>query len=161
MRVMIINGPNINMLGVRERKIYGDKTMGYIYKLIRKCFPKQRRNILFYQSNHEGRIVDRIQRAKGLIDWIIINPAAFSYSGLSILDAMKSIDICYGEIHISNIFGRVGREKSIFSQNAVFTIAGMGYMGYIYALSYIYHGKKKIQNNETTKKAQKKKACMK
>lgn len=148
MVIAIINGPNINMLGIREPKHYGYKTWDSIEKELILLSDEIGVELMFYQSNHEGNIVDFIQINGCSLDGVLINPAAFTCSGYSIIDALESVKKPFVEIHISNIFKRAGwHEKSIFSEYAVGTISG--FLGYSYTLglySIINHLKE--ANNE-------------
>ncbi|MGX7582980.1 type II 3-dehydroquinate dehydratase [Candidatus Vidania fulgoroideorum] len=133
MKILIINGSNINMLGIREIKKYGKESLKYIENILNKKFS----NLFFFQSNYEGDIINKIHSLYKKIDWIIINPAGFSYNSYSIIDAIKSINVKFAEIHITNIFSRKNRKNSLFSKYSNFFISGMGYFGYIFAVYYI------------------------
>ncbi|AXN02528.1 3-dehydroquinate dehydratase II [Candidatus Vidania fulgoroideae] len=135
-KILIINGPNINMLGIREPKKYGKNKLSYINNKIKEKFEKKIK-LFFFQSNSEEKIIKKIHKSYKKINYIIINPAGFSYNSYSILDAMLSVDIKYIEVHITNIFSRKDRDRSIFSRNAICIISGMGYMGYISALKFL------------------------
>ncbi|MGX7589219.1 type II 3-dehydroquinate dehydratase [Candidatus Vidania fulgoroideorum] len=134
-KILIINGPNLNMLGIREPKKYGTYSLNFINKKIKHYFDKKIK-LFFYQSNSEEKIINKIHEFYGIIDYIVINPAGYTYYSYSILDAILSIKVKYIEVHITNIF-RNKRKKSIFSKNAICVITGMGYIGYIIALAYL------------------------
>ncbi|WDI79173.1 type II 3-dehydroquinate dehydratase [Candidatus Vidania fulgoroideae] len=135
-KILIINGPNLNMLGIREPKKYGKNKLSYINNKVNKRFEKKIK-LFFFQSNSEEKIIKKIHKSYRKINYIIINPAGFSYNSYSILDAIISINIKYIEVHITNIFSRKYRKKSIFSRNAICVISGMGYMGYISAIEFL------------------------
>lgn len=138
MHILIINGPNINMLGIREPDIYGKSTYKDLCDFIRKEADKLGIDIEFYQSNHEGDIVDKIQDALGKADGIIINPAAYTHTSVAILDALKAVCIPTCEVHISNVNKREDfRQISYVGLYADKTYAGYGFDGYIMALKYL------------------------
>ena len=138
MKILVINGPNINMLGIREKEIYGNKTYSDLVNLIKQEALKNEMEVHFFQSNHEGAIVDRIQEAYfQKFDGIIINPAAYTHTSIAILDAIKSVNIKTVEVHISNINKREEfRRKSIISSACEKTIFGKGFLGYKEALLF-------------------------
>ncbi|MGX7577072.1 type II 3-dehydroquinate dehydratase [Candidatus Vidania fulgoroideorum] len=136
MNILIINGPNMNILEKRG-KIYGKCKMHKINKFIKRFFFKKNLKISFYQSNYEGDIISRIHRNN--YDFLIINPAGFSYNCYPILDAILAINKKFIEVHITNIFSRKNREITIFSKKALSVISGLNYMGYIYAIDYLYN----------------------
>ena len=139
MKIAVINGPNINLLGLREPSIYGDKTLKEINEqlsnqaLIMDC------EIEFFQSNSEGEIVDYIQLLRERdFDGLIINSAAYTHTSIAIRDALLTINIPFVEVHISNIFKRESfRHKSYLSDISVGVVSGLGYMGYEYALDFL------------------------
>ncbi len=137
-KIIIINGPNLNLLGKREKDIYGNKSFDKIYEEL-KIFSKEAGIDLSYiQSNHEGTIVDKIHEIIGEIDFIIINPAAFTHYSYSIYDSLIASRIPLIEVHISNIFAREDwRGKSVISPAAVGVLSGLGTEVYKVALSYI------------------------
>lgn len=143
-QVAIINGANLNLLGVRESDNYGHETWEQIEKRLRKLEPQLDINLKIYQSNHEGDIVDFIQENLDVLDGIVINPAGFTINGYTILDALTAKKTPFIEIHLSNIFERGGwHSKSIFSRYAVGFIAGL--KGYSYDLglyAIVYYLKK-------------------
>lgn len=131
MKILVINGPNLNMLGIREPEIYGTLTLKKIEEEIRKNFG-QVCELEFFQSNHEGEIVDKIQSALNNFQGILINPAAYTHTSIAILDALKAVDIPTVEVHISDINQREDfRKHSYISYYAFKTIAGLGLNSYI------------------------------
>ena len=144
MRLLIINGPNLNMLGIREPGIYGTVTYeSLVRKLYNYCEGKSI-SCECYQSNHEGDIVDKIQQAYGRADGIIINPAAYTHTSVAILDAIKAVSIPTVEVHISKIDEREDfRQISYVGLVAEKTIAGHGIEGYFEAVDYLLENRKK------------------
>ncbi len=138
MKFLIINGPNINMLGIRDPGIYGDKTYSALVELIKSACEKEGIEPRFLQSNHEGAIVDEIQAAYGVFDGIIINPAAYTHTSVAILDALKAVSIPTVEVHISDVKEREDfRQISYVSKAAIKTIMGLGFDGYVKAVEYL------------------------
>lgn len=138
MKILVINGPNLNMLGLREPDIYGKGTYASLLELIRVHCEKKNIGCEFYQSNHEGDIVDRIQQAYGNTDAIVINPAAYTHTSVAILDALKAVAIPTVEVHISDINSREDfRKFSFVSLYAEKTICGLGFDGYLAAIDYL------------------------
>lgn len=138
MKILVINGPNINMLGIREPDIYGADTYDALIKKIADYCDKNNVEVDFFQSNHEGDIVDEIQSAYGVFDGIVINPAAYTHTSVAILDALKAVGIPTVEVHISDISTREDfRKFSYVSLYAEKTIAGRGFDGYIDAIEYL------------------------
>ena len=132
-QIAVINGPNINLQGVREPGIYGKTSWKEIEIKLKKYALEMDCNLNFYQSNHEGNIVDFIQRNMDNVDAIIMNPAAFSKTGYSILDALNVRNIPYVEVHLSNIINRGSwHAESIFTKNAIGCI--FGFKSYVYIL---------------------------
>ena len=137
MKILVINGPNLNMLGIREPDIYGKSTYNDLVEMIQKSADEKGVEVEFFQSNHEGGIVDRIQEAYGNTDGIIINPAAYTHTSVAILDALKAVAIPAVEVHISDVDEREPfRKHSYVSMIAKKTIKGKGFLGYIEALEY-------------------------
>lgn len=135
MRVLVINGPNLNMLGKREEDIYGSLTLEQINKLILSKANDLGIDIDFFQSNEEGKIVSKIQECSSEEDFIIINPAAFTHTSIAIRDALLSVKVRFIEVHLSNIFGREDfRQHSFVSSIALGVISGFGHHGYLMAL---------------------------
>ncbi|MEG1459913.1 MAG: type II 3-dehydroquinate dehydratase [Oscillospiraceae bacterium] len=135
MKILVINGPNINLLGIREPKIYGNRSYSDLLSHIKNEAEKLDVEVEFYQSNHEGDLVDAIQSALGRIDGIIINPAAYAHSSIAILDALKAVDLPTIEVHLSNPGIREEfRHVSITRRACLKSICGRGFEGYIEAL---------------------------
>ncbi|MGE0660414.1 MAG: type II 3-dehydroquinate dehydratase [Reyranellaceae bacterium] len=133
--VLIVNGPNLNMLGVREPAIYGRESLGDIVRACRVEATRLGMDVEFCQSNHEGVLVDQIQRARTANAGIIINPAAFTTTSIAILDALKAVDLPVIEVHLSNIHQREQfRRHSYVSLVARGVICGLGSHGYLLAL---------------------------
>ena len=135
MKILIINGPNLNMLGKRETNIYGNKTLDDLYQIIEKEFECE---FEFFQSNHEGEIIDKIHSAQGNFDGVVINPGAYTHYSYAISDAIKCVDLDFVEVHISNIHKREEfRSTSVTAKNCVGQISGLGFYGYILAVNYL------------------------
>ncbi len=131
MKLLVINGPNLNMLGIREPDVYGKQTFSDLEAFIEEICEKEGIEVSLFQSNHEGDIVDEIQAAYGEIDAILINPAAYTHTSVAILDALKAVAIPTVEVHLSDISQREEfRKHSYVSLVAVKTIAGKGFEGY-------------------------------
>ncbi len=152
MKILVINGPNINMLGVREPEYYGYETYDDLVEMIRnkareiserkynegKTDLKSKVFVSFFQSNHEGELVDTIQKAKGEYDGIIINPAAYTHTSIAILDALQTVDIPAIEVHISDLNAREEyRQISYVREACEACIMGQGLEGYCYALDML------------------------
>ena len=138
MKILIINGPNLNLLGLREPEIYGKQNYSALCALIRRSCEELSLDYEIYQSNHEGAIVDKIQDAYSVFDGIVINPAAYTHTSVAILDALKAVAIPTVEVHISDINSREEfRKFSYISLVAKKTIAGLGLDGYRVALEEI------------------------
>jgi 3-dehydroquinate dehydratase-2 len=134
-RVMILNGPNLNLLGVREPHIYGTTTLAQIKEACERDAKKLSLTLSFHQSNHEGELVDLIQSARQNADAIIINPAAYSFTSIAMVDAIKAFEGPVMEVHISNIHARDEYHRhSKISHAATGVICGLGPYGYIAAL---------------------------
>ncbi len=139
MKILVINGPNINMLGIREPGIYGKQTFSDLLNLLDDTATELGINVDQYQSNHEGALVDKIQEAYGTYDGIVINPAAYTHTSIAILDALKSVSIPAVEVHISDVDSRESFRKISYAGKAcVKTIKGLGLEGYRQALIYLY-----------------------
>lgn len=137
MKLFIINGPNLNMLGIREPEIYGKLTLQDIESKLKLYCAKNQIDVEFYQSNHEGEIVDIIQSAYKKADGIIINPAAYTHTSVAILDALKAVDIDTVEVHLSDVDEREDfRKFSFVSLFAKKVIKGKGEDGYIEAIDF-------------------------
>ncbi len=146
MKILVINGPNINMLGIREKNIYGSGSYDELIRLIKDYCDQNSIEVEFFQSNHEGSIVDTIQEAYGKFDGIVINPAAYTHTSVAILDALKAVKIPAVEVHISDISRREEfRQFSYITEACIQTIWGMGFEGYIEAVNII---KKHLQKTK-------------
>lgn len=140
MNLLIINGPNLNMLGVREPQIYGRDTLKDLENLVRAHCAQAGCAVEFFQSNHEGAIVDKIQEAYGAFDGIVINPAAYTHTSVAIPDALKAVGIPAVEVHLSDIAAREEFRKHSFTSHAcVATIKGKHFLGYIEAVDLLLH----------------------
>lgn len=139
MKVLVINGPNLNMLGIREKNIYGAETYEDLRTLIEKTFAEQEIEGEIYQSNHEGALVDRIQQAYfDGTDAIVINPAAYTHTSVAILDALKAVSLPAVEVHISDVKEREDfRQISYAGKACEKTIMGKGFFGYVEAIAYL------------------------
>ena len=145
MKLLIVNGPNLNMLGIRERNLYGAQDYDALCDFL--CAQAQRLNveIELFQSNHEGAIVDAIQSALGRMDGIVINPAAYTHTSVAILDALKAVALPAVEVHLTDINGRESfRHVSYAGMACEKTFAGLGFEGYRQAVAYLVNrGKEK------------------
>ncbi len=138
MKILVINGPNINMLGVREPHIYGKESYEALLTLIHRTALEEGLQIEHFQSNHEGAIVDKIQQAYGNTDGIVINPAAYTHTSVAILDALKAVSIPAVEVHISDVDSREQfRQISYAGLACEYTIKGQGLDGYRQAICYL------------------------
>mgnify|MGYP006376419717 CR=1 FL=1 len=138
MKILVINGPNINMLGIREPAIYGKNTYADLLRLLDATAVAENIEIEHFQSNHEGHIVDRIQDAYGQIDGIVINPAAYTHTSVAILDALKTVSTPSVEVHISDVDNREPfRQVSYAGLACEKTIKGQGIDGYRQAILYL------------------------
>ncbi|MBQ6336446.1 MAG: type II 3-dehydroquinate dehydratase [Ruminococcus sp.] len=138
MKILVINGPNLNMLGIREPDIYGRTTYADLCALIKTHAEKLGVEIELYQSNHEGDLVDKIQEAYGRIDGIVINPGAYTHTSVAILDALKAVAIPSVEVHISEVDKREEFRQISFVRLACFaTITGHGLDGYLEAMDML------------------------
>ncbi|MBO5150275.1 MAG: type II 3-dehydroquinate dehydratase [Anaerotignum sp.] len=139
MKLLVMNGPNLNMLGIREKNIYGAETYEDLKALIEKTFAEQGIEGEIYQSNHEGALVDRIQQAYfDGTDAIVINPAAYTHTSVAILDALKAVSLPAVEVHISDVKEREDfRQISYAGKACEKTIMGKGFAGYVEAILYL------------------------
>ena len=138
MKILVLNGPNLNMLGIREPGIYGSSTFADLLALIDRTAKDEGLDIEQYQSNHEGDLVDKIQWAYGKIDGIVINPAAYTHTSVAILDALKAVSIPAVEVHISDVDAREPfRQISYAGLACCKTIKGHGLDGYREAIEYL------------------------
>lgn len=131
MKIAIIQGPNLNMLGIREQHIYGSMSLEQIHDQLKNAAAQNGIEVEFFQSNLEGEIVDRIQECLGTVDGIMINPAAYSHTSIAIKDALSAVAMPVVEVHISNIYKREEfRQKSITAGASTGVISGFGPFGY-------------------------------
>lgn len=138
MRILVINGPNINMLGIREKDVYGNGSYVELLAFIEKVCAENDIDVHLFQSNHEGAIVDVIQQAYAKFDGIVINPAAYTHTSIAILDALKAVAIPTVEVHLSNVAKREAfRQVSYAGMAAVKTFMGLGFEGYKEALLFL------------------------
>ena len=138
MRILVLNGPNLNMLGIREPGIYGTNSFSDLLNLLEKTGQEEHIEIEQYQSNHEGCLVDRIQEAYGRVDGIVINPAAYTHTSVAILDALKAVSIPAVEVHISDVDSREAfRQISYAGLACIKTIKGQGLDGYRQAILFL------------------------
>ena len=140
MKILVINGPNINMLGIREPEVYGKETYADLTQYIDTVCEEKGVEVEIYQSNHEGELVDKIQGAYQKVDAIVINPAAYTHTSVAILDAMKAVNIPAVEVHLSEVSKREDfRQVSYVRTACVKTVAGKGFAGYKEAIEYLIH----------------------
>jgi len=138
MKILVINGPNLNMLGIREPGIYGKNTFADLLALLEETGREEGIEIKQFQSNHEGALVDEIQAAYGKFDGIVINPAAYTHTSVAILDALKAVSIPAVEVHISDVDARESfRQISYAGLACCKTIKGHGFEGYREAILYL------------------------
>ena len=138
MKILVLNGPNLNMLGIREPDIYGRDTFGNLLTLLQKTASLLNVEVTQYQSNHEGDLVDKIQQAIGMYDAIVINPAAYTHTSVAILDALKAVSIPAVEVHISDVDSREAfRQISYAGLACKHTIKGHGLLGYKEAILWL------------------------
>lgn len=143
MKILVINGPNLNMLGEREKDLYGKLSLGGIEKKIKEA-AGSKHELLFFQSNHEGALIDRIHRAfDESVDSIIINAGGLTHTSIALRDALLAVNIDFVEVHITNIFAReYYRKESYLSDIAIGVISGFQAEGYLMALGYLLTRKK-------------------
>lgn len=138
MKFLVLNGPNINMLGIREPEIYGREDYKYLCKTVENYANKKGIEVKLFQSNHEGSLVDEIQAAYKNFDGIVINPGAYTHTSIALLDAVKAVGIPTVEVHISDVSKREDfRQISYIRGACVKTVAGHGIAGYTEALEYL------------------------
>lgn len=137
-RILVLNGPNLNLLGTREPAIYGPTTLADIERDLSSAAASQDVTALFYQSNHEGALVDRIQAARSEgVDFVIVNAGALTHTSVALRDALAGVGIPFVEVHLSNVYRREPfRHRSYLSDLAVGVVAGLGAAGYRYALQF-------------------------
>lgn len=138
MKLLVINGPNLNMLGIREKELYGAKNYAALCAFIHETAKDLQVEVEIFQSNHEGALVDCIQQAYGKIDGIVINPAAYTHTSVAILDALKSVSIPACEVHLTDVNAREDFRKISFVRIACEkTFSGFGFEGYAMAMRYL------------------------
>ena len=138
MKILVLNGPNINMLGIREPNLYGKQTYQDLLNLLDETARAEEIEIIHYQSNHEGDLVDKIQWAYGKVDGIVINPAAYTHTSIAILDALKAVSIPAVEVHISKVNQREQfRQISYAGMACIKTVTGEGIQGYQHAIQIL------------------------
>ena len=138
MKILVLNGPNINMLGIREPGVYGSQSYGELLRLLEVWANELGVEMEHYQSNHEGCLVDKIQAAYGSFDGIVINPAAYTHTSIAILDALKAVAIPAVEVHISDVKAREDfRQISYAGKACIKTIMGQGLDGYRQAMAFL------------------------
>lgn len=141
MKILVINGPNINMLGIREKDIYGSDTFDNLIEVCLQTAKELSVEIECYQSNHEGDLMDKIQQAYGKVDGIVINPGAYTHTSIALLDALKAVSIPTVEVHISKVEERESfRQISYIRQACYKTITGCGINGYSMAIQSLVKG---------------------
>lgn len=138
MKILVINGPNLNMLGIREPSVYGNSTYADLCDMINSHCESKNAEVKIYQSNYEGDLVTEIQKAYGVFDGIVINPAAYTHTSVAILDAVKAVAIPTVEVHISDVSKREDfRRISYIRQACAKTICGHGFNGYLEAIDFL------------------------
>ena len=138
MKILVLNGPNINMLGIREPGVYGSQSYRELLRLLDEWAQELGVEMVHYQSNHEGCLVDKIQEAYGVFDGIVINPAAYTHTSIAILDALKAVALPAVEVHISDVSKREDfRQISYAGRACVKTIMGQGLEGYRQAMAFL------------------------
>ena len=138
MKILVINGPNLNLLGLREPGIYGKQDYKALVELVEKVCREEDIEVELFQSNHEGAIVDKIQAAYGIFDGIVINPAAYTHTSVAILDALKAASLPAVEVHISDVSSRESfRQISYAGMACIKTYMGHGFEGYAMAIRYL------------------------
>jgi len=144
MKILVINGPNLNMLGVREPDIYGRTDYAALCRMIESHAKARGAEVEIFQSNHEGDLVDAIQNAYGACDGIVLNPAAYTHTSVALLDALKAVGIPTVEVHISDVDAREPfRQVSYVREACVKTISGHGLSGYLEAMDFLIDGEAK------------------
>ena len=158
MKIAVIQGPNLNMLGIREQNIYGPMTLDQIHAQMKASADQNGVELEFFQSNLEGEIVDKIQECLGTVDGIIINPAAYSHTSIAIADAISAVSLPVVEVHISNIYKREEfRQKSVTASSSLGVITGFGPFGYhmgLIALMQILNEVKAVQQQQQQQQEQ-------
>ncbi len=138
MKILVINGPNLNMLGIREPGIYGNENYNSLLEKISAHAAEKKIEVDFFQSNHEGALVDKIQEAYGIFDGIVINPGAYTHTSIALLDAVKAVGIPTVEVHISDVSKREDfRQISYIRLGCVASVIGHGTNGYLEAMDIL------------------------
>lgn len=138
MKILVLNGPNLNMLGIREPEIYGKNTYSDLIDMINEYCKNEDITVEIFQSNHEGALVDKIQEAYKKFDGIVINPAAYTHTSVALLDALKSVGIPTIEVHISDVSTREDfRQVSFIRSYCIKTVCGLGFAGYVEAIKHL------------------------
>lgn len=145
MKILVLNGPNMNMLGIREPEIYGRETYDDLVNMVSDHAKKLGIDVSFFQSNHEGELVDTIQKAYfDKIDGIVFNPAAYTHTSVAIADAVKAVSIPTVEVHVSDVSSRESfRQISYVRSACVKTVRGLGLRGYIAAIDFLFENYRK------------------
>lgn len=138
MKLLVLNGPNLNMLGIREPDIYGKETYDDLCRMVKEHAEKRGIDVALYQSNHEGDLIDRIQMAYGEIDGIVFNPGGYTHTSVALCDAVKAVGIPTVEVHISDVSSREDfRQVSYIRAACIATVAGHGLKGYLEAMDLL------------------------
>ena len=138
MKLLVLNGPNLNMLGIREPEIYGKETYDDLCRMVKEHAEKRGIDVTLYQSNHEGDLIDRIQMAYGDVDGIVFNPGGYTHTSVALPDAVKAVGIPTVEVHISDVSGREDfRQVSYIRAACIATVAGHGLQGYLEAMDLL------------------------
>lgn len=138
MKILVLNGPNLNLLGLREPDVYGSGTYAALEEMIRNAAAEAGAEVEIFQSNHEGVLVDKIQQALGVFDGIVINPAAYTHTSIAILDALKAVALPAVEVHISDVSRREAfRQISYAGMACCKTYMGLGFEGYRQAILFL------------------------
>ena len=138
MKILVLNGPNINMLGIREPDIYGAQNYAELCRMIEEHCQRKGIEVKLFQSNHEGVLVDRIQAAYGAVDGIVFNPAAYTHTSVALLDALKAVGIPTVEVHLSQVEKREAfRQVSYVREACIATVTGEGIQGYLHAMDLL------------------------
>ena len=138
MKILVLNGPNLNFLGVREPEIYGKESYADLVAYLEQVAREEGIELEVYQSNHEGALIDRIQEAYGRVDGMVINPAAYTHTSVGLLDAVKAVGIPTVEVHLSDVRKREDfRQVSYVRQACVHTVMGKGFAGYGEAMRFL------------------------
>ena len=138
MKILVMNGPNLNFLGIREKEVYGTEDYPFLVKLMEDFAKEHQIDLEVFQSNHEGEIVETIHQARHQHDALVINPAAFTHTSVAIRDAIAGVNLPFVEVHLSNVHKREAfRHHSYFSDLAVGVVCGLGAYGYEVALRFL------------------------